>query len=290
MNPNGTLKWRFLTGDIVKSHPSIGSDGTIYFTAFDNNMYALNPDGTLKWSFGYGGSGNNAVTIATDGTLYIAGHIIYALYPNGTVRWQFTFSSNEYVDHSCPAISEDGTIYVGTNIGEGGGGNIVALNPDGTEQWRQTIANDWVDSSPAIGSDGTVYIGSSSDTSGKSYGYLHAFGRGPLRVDAKGPYNGIPMVPVQLNCNVVGGEPPYTYLWSFGDGDTSTTKNPTHAYTQPGLYNITLFVTDSGGNSSSDSTTAFINTPPKHTSDYRLFPGTRSAPLYVHFRHHGPGG
>ncbi len=84
MNPDGTLKWRFLTGGIVKSHPSIAADGTIYFTAFDNTMYALNPDGTEKWRFGYGGSGCNAVTIASDGTIYIAGGDLYALYSNGT--------------------------------------------------------------------------------------------------------------------------------------------------------------------------------------------------------------
>jgi len=262
MNPDGTLKWRFLTGDWIKSHPSIASDGTIYFTAFDNTMYALNPDGTLKWSFGYGGSGCNAVTIASDGTLYVAGDVIYALYPNGTVRWKYTFgSSSEYNDHCSPAISADGTIYVGTFIGQGSGGNIVAINPNGTEQWRKRIADDWVRSSPAIASDGTIYIGCASGFTTSS-GYLCAFSQGPIDVDIGGPYSGEPNTLVQFQCNVLGGEPPYSYLWSFGDENTSTTKNPTHAYTQPGLYNITLTATDSEGNSSSDSTTVLINTPP----------------------------
>jgi len=31
MNPNGTLKWRFETGDEIHGHASIGDDGTIYF-------------------------------------------------------------------------------------------------------------------------------------------------------------------------------------------------------------------------------------------------------------------
>jgi len=261
MNPNGTLKWRFHTGDMVKMQPSIASDGTIYFSA-DKKTYALHPDGTLKWSSSYYGSSNNAIAIASDGTLYIAGVYLYAMYPNGTVRWTYTFGSNEFVDRSCPAISADGTIYVGTNIGVGYGGNIVAVNPDGTERWRQTIANTWVDSSPAIASDGTVYIGSAWSNSTAPYGFLHAFRKGPLKVYAEGPYTGMPMVPVQFKCNVTGGEPPYSYQWLFGDGNTSTTKNPTHAYLRSGLYNVTLQVTDSEGNSSSDSTTAFINSPP----------------------------
>ncbi len=31
-----------------------------------------------------------------------------------------------------------------------------------------------------------------------------------------------------------------TYLWEFGDGETSTEQNPVHTYTESGLYNITL--------------------------------------------------
>jgi len=35
------------------------------------------------------------------------------------------------------------------------------------------------------------------------------------------------------------------YLWDFGDGTTSTQVNPSHTYTNPGLYNITL-ISDGG--------------------------------------------
>lgn len=38
-----------------------------------------------------------------------------------------------------------------------------------------------------------------------------------------------------------------TYEWEFGDGMTSTDENPTHTYTETGLYNVTLLVTDSNG-------------------------------------------
>ena len=31
-----------------------------------------------------------------------------------------------------------------------------------------------------------------------------------------------------------------TYLWNFGDGTTSTEKNPTHAYESAGYYTIKL--------------------------------------------------
>ncbi len=35
---------------------------------------------------------------------------------------------------------------------------------------------------------------------------------------------------------------PTTYLWNFGDGNTSTAANPTHIYSSPGNYTVTLTV------------------------------------------------
>ncbi|MCC5841199.1 MAG: PKD domain-containing protein [Opitutales bacterium] len=38
-----------------------------------------------------------------------------------------------------------------------------------------------------------------------------------------------------------------TFLWNFGDGNTSTEINPTHTFATPGDYSVTLTVTDDGG-------------------------------------------
>lgn len=45
--------------------------------------------------------------------------------------------------------------------------------------------------------------------------------------------------------------PGLTWLWYFGDGDTSTQQNPIHVYFFPGKYNVTLIGTDSSGCSGS---------------------------------------
>jgi|GEM_PF-6074600 len=37
------------------------------------------------------------------------------------------------------------------------------------------------------------------------------------------------------------------WFWNFGDGNTSTSRNPTHTYAQTGQYTITLQVTDNDG-------------------------------------------
>lgn len=54
------------------------------------------------------------------------------------------------------------------------------------------------------------------------------------------------------NTSTVSGS--VTYLWDFGDGETSTEKNPVHTYAQKGEYTVTLTVTDSQGGKHNVST------------------------------------
>ena len=43
---------------------------------------------------------------------------------------------------------------------------------------------------------------------------------------------------------------PQSWLWNFGDGQTSTQQNPLHAYSQPGSYTVKLVVTNTLGTDS----------------------------------------
>ncbi len=47
--------------------------------------------------------------------------------------------------------------------------------------------------------------------------------------------------------------PHVTYLWDFGDGETSTEYSPTHIYAEVGNYTVTLWVKDSTSCNQSDS-------------------------------------
>ncbi|RTQ48163.1 PKD domain-containing protein [Hymenobacter gummosus] len=40
---------------------------------------------------------------------------------------------------------------------------------------------------------------------------------------------------------------PTSWLWNFGDGQTSTQRNPTHTYTASGVYDVTLTATNANG-------------------------------------------
>jgi PKD repeat protein len=52
-----------------------------------------------------------------------------------------------------------------------------------------------------------------------------------------------------------------SWLWDFGDGNTSTEQNPIHTYAAPGSYTVTLTVTDDDGASSSVSKIITITGP-----------------------------
>lgn len=51
---------------------------------------------------------------------------------------------------------------------------------------------------------------------------------------------------VMFEANVLGNAP-FQYLWSFGDGDSSTDPNPSHTYTEPGRYDVTLSIANPDG-------------------------------------------
>ena len=52
------------------------------------------------------------------------------------------------------------------------------------------------------------------------------------------------------------------YRWDFGDGETSSRANPTHTFTENGVYKVTLTVTDSGGLTASDSVEIVVGSEP----------------------------
>ena len=58
-----------------------------------------------------------------------------------------------------------------------------------------------------------------------------------------------PNTPIQFTdaSTASGGGTITAWSWAFGDGGISTLQNPTHTYSSPGTYTVTLIVTASGG-------------------------------------------
>ena len=62
---------------------------------------------------------------------------------------------------------------------------------------------------------------------------------------------------------------PDTWMWNFGDGNTSNVQNPSHTYLNPGFYNVTLNTSISGNCSNSITIPAFIEVFSKPAIDFR---------------------
>ena len=154
VNFDGSLKWRFYAGGVVRSSPAIGADGTVYVGSYSNRLYAINPaDGSVKWSYLTRGDISSSPAIAADGTIIFGSYddTVYALNPDSTLRWKFGTGQDV---NSSPSIAADGTVYVGANDDY-----LYALTSDGLLKWRFKAGRD-ITGSPAIGADGTVHVGS----------------------------------------------------------------------------------------------------------------------------------
>jgi outer membrane protein assembly factor BamB len=197
INPDGTLKWVYETGQAVSASPVIGSDGTIYAASYDRQLYALTPDGALKWVFPTKTVLTSSPAIGSDGTIYVSGtnldrlvyycgvtvtvSRIYAINPDGSKKWEFDKLLSGVINSS-PVVGSDGTIYIASegdilndraNICDDTSnfppsdvdpnypvnGHLYAINPDGTLKWEFRALGP-IDSSPSIGADGTIYLGS----------------------------------------------------------------------------------------------------------------------------------
>lgn len=68
-------------------------------------------------------------------------------------------------------------------------------------------------------------------------------------------------VTVQFSDHTIAGGPDlgsYSYLWNFGDGTSSTVRNPVHTYTHHGVYTVTLTISTALGCNDTEIKTDFI--------------------------------
>ena len=79
-----------------------------------------------------------------------------------------------------------------------------------------------------------------------------------------------------------GGLPPYTYLWTFGDGSSSTLPAPEHTYAASGTYPVWFYVTDATGRVASSGFSVDVR-PPALRVDATASRTGGAAPLTVSF-------
>ena len=133
-------------------------------------------------------------------------------------------------------VAWDKSGYRDFNVGRGN--SIIRVNPN----IDTDTDDDWDQGSPE-GEPGT-----------------QAFANQSPVVFINGPYSGLAGQPVAFSS--AGTNDPdgniASYLWEFGDGNTSASSNPNHSYATPGTYTAELTVTDNDGAESNETTTVQV--------------------------------
>jgi outer membrane protein assembly factor BamB len=149
----GRQRWRFATGDIVRSTPAVDR-GTVYFGSRDHDVYAVDATtGVLRWKYDTQREVVSSPLVA-DGKVYIGSRSsnLFAFdEATGAVRWT-SFYWTSWVESS--ARERDGTLYIGSSDYQ----QALAIDAaTGRKIWTfDTDGSAW--STPAV-TDHLVFIG-----------------------------------------------------------------------------------------------------------------------------------
>ena len=123
----------------------------------------------------------------------------------------------------------------------------------------------------------------SSDTEIKA-DYINVSDTGPAANFSATPLSGAEPLTVAFTDTSASHDGIVSWLWDFGDGQTSTDQNPNHEYARDGLYTISLTVTEADADSDLETKTGFItvsDTGP--AADFSATPLSGAEPLTVAF-------
>ena len=79
-----------------------------------------------------------------------------------------------------------------------------------------------------------------------------------------------------------------TWAWDFGDGGTSAVQHPSHEYTTPGVYDVTLIASGAGG-SDTLMVAAYVTVDGPPTAAFSAADSSGQAPFEVTFSDARPG-
>jgi len=80
-----------------------------------------------------------------------------------------------------------------------------------------------------------------------------------------------------------------SWLWDFGDGGTSTTRNPSHTYTSAGYFTVSLTVTSPAGSDTETKTNYIHVTETAPVAAFSASPTSGQRPLTVQFSDQSTG-
>jgi outer membrane protein assembly factor BamB len=167
----GEERWRFSTHYQLYGSPTIGEDGTVYFTSVGTLFAVDGKTSKKRWDV-TGCDVRGPVAIGADGTLYVTtyrrleggvNHYACSMCAlNGSTgerEWAFPLGEGAA---AAPSVGDDGTVFVSYEDKAQGPttGRVIAIEgKTGVKRWAfETTGGSIL--APAIGADGTIYIGS----------------------------------------------------------------------------------------------------------------------------------
>jgi PKD repeat protein len=93
------------------------------------------------------------------------------------------------------------------------------------------------------------------------------------------------LIPLTVNFTDLSSADSTSWHWDFGDGSNSTVQNPSHVYTLPGSYNVSLVTDNAGGNSDPLVKFAYVTvaSPVPPVANFMVSPNHGFVPLTVNF-------
>ncbi len=102
----------------------------------------------------------------------------------------------------------------------------------------------------------------------------------PTAAFTASPSSGTAPLTVQFTDTSAGS--PTSWSWDFGDGGTSTSRNPSHTFAA-GTFSVTLRATNDGGSTSAARTISVSAAATRPTAAFTASPSSGTAPLTVQF-------
>ena len=197
-----------------------------------------------------------------------------------------------YHDHNDPTVDKIATLS-GTSMATPLTASVAALiwsrHPDWTsDQVKQRLFDTADDIYGVPGNES--YAGKLGAGRVNAYNAVNDGNTGPTPPTAAfsgSPTSGCPTLTVNFTDQSTGDIT--SWSWDFGDGSTSTAQNPSHDYTAPGTYTVSLTVTGPGGSDTNTKTNYITVTDGNMTADFSGTPTTGDAPLNVAFTDQSTG-
>ena len=191
---------------------------------------------------------NNTTSSITDGNCNNSAHYYFQFYHtfgDGSVMPYVTKPEVNNVTHSESVISGATSLTVNAVAG-----SYVAVTDNESTIYGVAVANAQgvatVNFSEAIPGSGTLYVVVTRQQYQPYFGTVSVIAPNPPVAD----FTGTPTTILERESVTFTNNSQYaaSYLWNFGDGQTSTEMNPVHTYMTPGTYTVTLRVENTLGN------------------------------------------